>query len=108
MALSRLPVAFALLAVFESQAVLASTTRIENRHIENRQTLAGALHAIPLPDGEVEAIIGALKGVFDFRRSRPGDQLRIVLGADGLERFDYRQNALDEWHVRREGDRWMA
>ena len=86
----------------------AAPQRVLNRRIQARQTLAGALHELQLPTPQVEAVIGALEGVFDFHHVRPGDQVRIAM-TDGLVDFvDYRQSALDEWQVRRDGDRLVS
>lgn len=96
----------ALLCCAQAQAAV---TRILNRRVERSQTLAHALHAVEgLPDGTAEAIIGALKGAFDFRKSREGDQLRLVLADGQLAFFDYRQGPVDEWQVRREGDKLVG
>jgi murein DD-endopeptidase MepM/ murein hydrolase activator NlpD len=87
----------------------ASTTYlVKNRRIEPRQTLAQALHSAALPDAQVEAVISALEGVFDFRKSRPGDQFRLVMRDGVLDFFDYRQSAVDEWQVRRDGEKYVG
>ncbi|MBZ4394553.1 MULTISPECIES: M23 family metallopeptidase [Myxococcus] len=96
----------ALLAVTSSEA--AVRYEIKNRRIEPRQTLAGALHEAQLPDAQVTAVISALEGVFDFRRSRVGDQFRIVLRDGELDFFDYRQSLVDEWQVRRDGEKFVG
>ncbi|MFY1830381.1 M23 family metallopeptidase [Myxococcus fulvus] len=96
----------ALLAVTSSEA--AVRYEIKNRRIEPRQTLAGALHEAQLPDAQVTAVISALEGVFDFRRSRVGDQIRIVLRDGELDFFDYRQSLVDEWQVRRDGEKFVG
>src|SRR5689334_2026892 len=85
-----------------------ASTRIYNRRIEKEQTVARALYAAGLAEPQVEGIIGALQGVFDFRKSREGDQLRIVLRDGELDFFDYRQGPLDEWQVRRDGERLVG
>jgi murein DD-endopeptidase MepM/ murein hydrolase activator NlpD len=81
---------------------------ILNRRVEARQTLAKALRHAGLTDPQVEEIVSALSGVFDFRKSRVDDQLRLVFSGGELDQLDYRQGALDEWQVRREGDRLIA
>jgi murein DD-endopeptidase MepM/ murein hydrolase activator NlpD len=98
--------ALALLAC--GSAALAHPNRILNRRVEPSQTLAHALHAALLPDAQVEAIVGALQGVFDFHHVRPGDQFRIALRNGELDFFDYRQGGLDEWQVRRDGDLFVG
>lgn len=81
---------------------------VKNRRIEPNQPLAVALQQAGLPPEHVSAVISALEGVFDFRKSRVGDQFRLVLRAGELDFFDYRQSAVDEWQVRREGDRFIG
>ena len=98
----------ALAIAANSTAALASPTRILNRRIERSQTLAHALRATALPESQVEALIGALQGVFDFRRVRPGDQFRICMRDGELDFFEYRQGPLDEWQVRRDGELFVA
>lgn len=91
-------------------AAHASPSRlfIKNRRIEPRQTLSQALFAAQLAPAEVAAVLAAMEGVFDFRKCRVGDQLRLVLREGALEWVDYRQGPLDEWQVRREGARFVA
>ncbi|HLL03758.1 MAG TPA: M23 family metallopeptidase [Myxococcaceae bacterium] len=98
----------ALLAAPLASASVTSTYQVKNRRIEPRQTLAQALHDAALPDAQVEAIISALEGVFDFRKSRPGDQLRLVIRDGVLDFFDYRQSGVDEWQVRRDGEKYVG
>lgn len=91
-------------------AAHASSSRlsIKNRRIQPRQTLSQALSAAQLAPAEVMGVLAAMEGVFDFRKSRVGDQLRLVLREGALEWVDYRQGPLDEWQVRREGTRFVA
>lgn len=81
---------------------------VKNRRIERAQTLSSALHASGVADAQVGAVISALEGVFDFRKVRVGDQLRLVFEDGELDFLDYRQSVLDEWQVRRDGDRLVA
>jgi hypothetical protein len=86
----------------------AGATRIVNRRIEPNQILARALRDAGLEGAQADRAIAALEGVFDVRKSRDGDQLRLVLRDGELDLLDYRQNAVDEWQVRREGERLVA
>jgi murein DD-endopeptidase MepM/ murein hydrolase activator NlpD len=70
--------------------------------------LSQALKEAGLNAEQVDSIINALRGVFDFRKSVVGDQFRVVLSDGQLEKFDYRKNTVDEWQVRREGENWVA
>lgn len=82
--------------------------RVLNRRIQPDQNLAQALHDAAVPDPQVVGIIAALEGVFDFRTSRPGDQLRLVFRNGEVDVFDYRQSARDEWQVRRDGEKLLG
>lgn len=99
-------------ACFLLAALLAlpslGATRIVNRRIERNQILARALRDAGLDGPKADAVISALEGVFDVRKSREGDQLRLVFRDGELDYFDYRQSAVDEWQVRRETDRMVA
>ncbi len=97
----------ALAALFVCAGAHAET-RVLNRRIERAQTLAHALRAAHLTEAEVNGVIGALSGVFDFRKSRDNDQFRLVLQDGRLSFFDYRQGPVDEWQVRRDGDKWQG
>jgi len=83
-------------------------TRIVNRRVERNQILFRALRDAGLDGVQVDRVLSALGAVFDVRRSRDGDQLRLVLRDGEVDNFDYRQSAVDEWQVRREGDRLVA
>jgi murein DD-endopeptidase MepM/ murein hydrolase activator NlpD len=98
--------ALVLLALLSLPA--AGETRIVNRRIETNQILARALRDAGLDGAQADLAIAALEGVFDVRKSRDGDQLRLVIRDGQLDSFDYRQSAADEWQVRREGDRMIA
>ncbi|SET32706.1 peptidoglycan DD-metalloendopeptidase family protein [Stigmatella erecta] len=98
-----------LAALFAAPLASASSRyEVRNRRIEPRQTLAQALHNAALPDAQVEAVISALEGVFDFRKSRVGDQFRLVMRDGELDFFDYRQSTVDEWQVRRDGEKYVG
>ena len=101
---------FATLFCLGATLAEAAPTRylIKNRRIEPNQPLAVALQAAELPPEQVQAVINALEGVFDFTKSRVGDQFRLVIRDGELDFFDYRQSAVDEWLVRRDGDRYVG
>jgi murein DD-endopeptidase MepM/ murein hydrolase activator NlpD len=88
----------------------ATPTRytVKNRRIGPNQPLAVALQGAGLPPEQVGSLVAALEGVFDFRKSRVGDQLRVVLRDGELDFFGYRQSAVDEWQVRRDGERYVG
>ncbi len=83
-------------------------TRIINRRVERNQILFRALRDAGLDGVQVDRVLSALGAVFDVRKSRDGDQLRLVLRDGEVDNLDYRQSAVDEWQVRREGDRLVA
>src|SRR5690242_16838055 len=84
-------------------------TLIKNRRLEKNETVAKALYAAGLDEQTVDAVQGALKAVeFNFKKARAGDQLRFVYRDGQLDVLDYRRNAMNEWMVRREGDRYIG
>lgn len=99
---------FVLSAVLSLSFSAAASTQVINRRIEPNQRLPQALKAAGVGASESEQIIGALGSVFDFRKSRDGDQFRVVQTEGVLEGFDYRQGATDEWQLRRDGDTLVA
>ena len=98
----------ALVAALLTAAPSIHQTRILNRRIERNQVLATALRSAGLDGGQTDRVVGALQGVFDFRKSRVGDQLRLVFRDGELDHFDYRQSPVDEWQVRRDGEKYVA
>ena len=98
----------ALAAALLATAPTTSGIRVVNRRIERNQILAKALRDAGLEGPQSDRVIAALDGVFDFRKSRVGDQLRLVFRNGELDFFDYRQNEVDEWQVRRDGERYVA
>ncbi len=91
------------LAATEPQAL------VKNRRIEKNQTVAAALYGAGLDDGTVNALHGALSAAdFDFKKARPGDQLRLVFRHGQLDVLDYRRSLLTEWQVRRDGERYVG
>ncbi len=89
-------------------AFAAPKVTVLNRRIEREQTVAKALYTAGLAQADVDGLVAALGTVFDCRRSRAGDQFRLALKDGAVERFDYRQGALDEYLVHREGGRYLA
>jgi murein DD-endopeptidase MepM/ murein hydrolase activator NlpD len=101
--------AFFLVALAVVAQTSEPTALVKNRRLEKKQTVAKALEAAGLDDTTVGEVQGALKAAdFNFLRARPGDQLRFVFRHGVLDHFDYRRNALTEWHVRRDGDRYVG
>ncbi len=101
---ARVALALSLVLALPSSAA----TKIVNRRIERNQILARALRDAGLDGLLADRVLSALEGVFDVRKSREGDQVRLVLRDGDLDYFDYRQSAVDEWQVRREGERLVA
>ncbi len=104
----RLATLLCLGVLLATSAAEASSYTVKNRRIEPNQPLAAALQESGLAPEQVAAVISALEGVFDFRKSRVGDQFRLVLRDGVLDVFGYRQSAVDEWQVRRDGDKFVG
>jgi murein DD-endopeptidase MepM/ murein hydrolase activator NlpD len=87
----------------------AANAQVKNRRLEKNQTVAKALEAAGLDNTTVGEVQGALMAAeFNFKKARPGDQLRLVFRHGVLDLMDYRRNLLTEWQVRREGDRYVG
>ncbi|MFL5321015.1 MAG: M23 family metallopeptidase [Myxococcaceae bacterium] len=98
----------ALLVVALSCPAFAATTTVLNRRIGSGQTVAKALYDAGVQSAQVDALVNALSGVFDCRKSNAGDQLRLVVSSGEVDFFDYRRNALEEYQVRRDGEKLVA
>lgn len=98
----------ALVLLFASTSALAAQSTVLNRRIGRDQTVAKALYDAQLEGAQVDALVSALNSVFDCRKSNVGDQLRIVVREGVVDFFDYRRNVLEEYQVRRDGNRYVA
>jgi murein DD-endopeptidase MepM/ murein hydrolase activator NlpD len=98
-----------LFAAVTLTAQVAEVTEIKNRRLEKNQTVAKALEAVGLDHTTLSEVQGALMAAeFNFKKARPGDQLRLVFRHGVLDLVDYRRNLLTEWQVRREGERYVG
>ncbi len=89
-------------------AIPAKVLDIKVGRVAKNKTLAAALTELGLVSEQVTEIVRALKGVFDFRKSRVGDQVRITQNEGKVESVEYRASAVDEWVVAREGEGLVA
>ena len=100
---------FAALLALSVVTALPGGTSIKNRRLERNETVAKAFFAAGLDEQTVEAVQGALSAAeFNFKKARPGDQLRFVFTNGQLDWLDYRRSLLTEWSVRRDGDHFLA
>ncbi len=88
--------------------VPGETFEIRSRQLERNQTLAQALARLEVPTEQAGEIIGALSGVFEFRKAQPGDELRVTTRLGQVELFEYRHSATDEWYVRLDQGRMVG
>jgi len=96
------------IGLWANPAFASATQTVLNRRIEAGQTLSRALALAGVPSGQAEAIVAALASVLNSRRCQIGDQLRIRLAEGEAQLVDYRQSAVDEWQVHRQGARYIA
>lgn len=82
--------------------------QVRARRLERDETPARALGRMDVPADQAAEIVGAMRGVFDFRRARPGDELRATMRVGQVERFEYRRSVVDEWYVRLDGGRLVG
>lgn len=95
--------------VAPNETAVTEITTVRNRKIERNQTVAKALSLAGLDEATLEAVQGALAAAeFNFKKARPGDQLRLVFRHNQLDLLDYRRNQLNEWLVRRDGDHYVG
>ena len=95
--------------LLSAQDVSPETLLVKNRRLEKKQTVARALFDAGLDEPTVTALHGALSAAeFNFKKARPGDQLRLVFRHGQLDVLDYRRSLLVEWQVRRDGDRYVG
>ncbi len=76
--------------------------------VAKNKTLAAALSELGLAAEQVSQVIGALKGVFDFRKSRVGDQVRVAQVEGRVESVEVRSSPVDEWLVSRDGEKLVG
>jgi murein DD-endopeptidase MepM/ murein hydrolase activator NlpD len=82
---------------------------IKVARVGKNKTIASTLAEMGLGGDEVTEVIGALRGIFDFRKSRVGDQVRLTRTSEGrLESMEYRASPIDEWLVQRQSDALVA
>lgn len=98
-----------MIALLVIATLSTSDAEVKNRRLEKNQTVASALEAAGLDDATISEVQGALMASeFNFKKARPGDQLRFVFRHGVLDLMDYRRNLLTEWQVRREGERYVG
>jgi murein DD-endopeptidase MepM/ murein hydrolase activator NlpD len=83
-------------------------SEVKVARIAKKKTFTGTLAEMGLGPEESGRVVEALKKVFNFKKMRLGDQLRLTKVGGRFETFEYRSSALDEWLVRREGEGWSA
>ncbi|MFB6264610.1 MAG: M23 family metallopeptidase [Bradymonadaceae bacterium] len=67
------------------------------------QSVFEALRERGVPAASIDPVVKATGARFDFRRSRPGDRWRAVVGPEGtIRRFRYRVSARERWETVRE------
>lgn len=81
---------------------------VRSGRVARNKTLAACLDDLGLSAEENRAIIAALKGVFDFRKVRVGDQVRLSRKDGRLETVEIRRSELDEWLVTRAAEGYSA
>jgi murein DD-endopeptidase MepM/ murein hydrolase activator NlpD len=77
--------------------------------LKKNQTLTTALKLRGLPPERTQAMLAAMSGVFDFRRSRPGDKFEAHLDLDGnVLDFRYQTSPEDIYIARLNGTQYLA
>ena len=76
--------------------------------IRPNEPIGAALSRLGVDIRQTEELVAALEGVFDFRKCRPGDQFRVTMAGGQVDAFEYRRGPVEEYLVRREGDRLLG
>ncbi|RMG21009.1 MAG: M23 family peptidase [Deltaproteobacteria bacterium] len=80
--------------------------RVVAARLQKNQTVAEALSKAGLAPEQTQEIVAAMRGVFDFRRARPGDAFRVKLSPEGeVLFFDYERSPTQGWYARRDAGR---
>jgi murein DD-endopeptidase MepM/ murein hydrolase activator NlpD len=83
-------------------------SEIKVARVAPRSTLATTLGQMGLSNNDVTAVLDAMRPIFDFRKSRIGDQIRTTSKDGKLELVEYRSSPLNEWFVERDGDKLVG
>ena len=87
----------------EEEVVLSEGARTGT--VESGVPVITSLQKLGLSIQQAHEIITALDGVFDFRRSRPGDEFELDIDDKGTPKyFAYRRSLTEVYEVKRQGD----
>jgi len=81
---------------------------IKVARVAKNKTLAVTLNDMGVGVDELKSVTAALEGVFNFKKVRAGDQVRLSRQDGRIETIEIRRSELDEWTVRREGERLVG
>ncbi|HWV37290.1 MAG TPA: M23 family metallopeptidase [Vulgatibacter sp.] len=84
------------------------TYEVRSDRIQPNDTIVGALARVGVDVGVANEVVRSLDGIFDFRKARVGDELRVTVEDDVLQLFEYRRGPVEEYRVSREGDRLVG
>lgn len=84
------------------------TYEVQSGTIGRNETIAGALGRVGVEVAKTHEIVAALDGIFDFRKSRPGDEFRVTTSGGAFERFEFRRGPVEEYVVRSEGGKLVG
>jgi murein DD-endopeptidase MepM/ murein hydrolase activator NlpD len=106
------PVAVESLPLHEPDSMLDSAesfTLVTRGVIGEGESLSSSLRRQGISPSTVHLIAKEMRGVFDFRRSRPGDRYRLGQDTEGrVLDFRYSQNSEGSYYLAWEGTRYVA
>jgi len=86
-----------------------SLTLVTRGRIRRGESLASSLRSRGISPATVHLIATEMSGIFDFRRSRPGDRYRLGQEPDGrVLDFRYSQGPEESFYLAWEGTRYVA
>ena len=86
-----------------------SLTLVTRGRIRSGESLASSLQSRGISPATVHLIASEMSGIFDFRRSRPGDRYRLGQDTDGrVLDFRYSQGPEESFYLAWQGTRYVA
>jgi len=81
---------------------------VRSDRIQPNDTIVGALGRVGVDVAAANEIVRSLDGIFDFRKAKVGDELRVTIEGDLLQLFEYRRGPVEEYRAQRQGDRLVG
>lgn len=81
---------------------------VRSERIQPNDTIVVALGRVGVDVATSNELVRSLDGIFDFRKAKVGDELRVTIEGELLQLFEYRRGPVEEYRVERRGDRLVG